>query len=60
MSRKDVDLLDSYVRNKRTFCNLSADKHEITSYEIHGSHVFIDSICSQVTQAQAVSDEHLA
>ena len=44
MSRKHVDLLDSHIRNKRTSCNLTADKHEITSYEIHGSHVFIDSI----------------
>ena len=41
---KDVDLLDSHIRNKRTSCNRTADKHEITSYEIHGSHVFIDSI----------------
>ena len=44
MSRKDVDLLDSHIRNKRTSCNLTADKHKITSCEIHGSHVFIDSI----------------
>ena len=44
MSRKDVDLLDSHIRNKRTSSNLTAAKHEITSYEIHGSHVFIDSI----------------
>ena len=46
MSRKDVDLLDSHIRNKRTSCNLTVDKHEITSYEICGSHVFIDSISS--------------
>ena len=42
MSRKDVGLLDSHIRNKRTSCNLTAAKHEIPSYEIHGSHVFID------------------
>ena len=34
----------SHLRNKRTSCNCTADKHEIMSYEIHGSHVFIDSI----------------
>ena len=40
---KDVDLLDSHIRDKRTSCNLTADKHEITSKEIHGSHIFIDN-----------------
>ena len=44
LCRKDVDLLDSHIRDKRISCNLTAEKHEITSYEIHGSHVFIDSI----------------
>ena len=43
LSGKDVDLLDSHIRDKRTSCNLTADKHEITSKEIHGSHVFIDN-----------------
>ena len=38
-----VDLLDSHIRDKRKSCNLTADKHEITSKEIHGSHVFIDN-----------------
>ena len=31
----------THIRDKRTSCNLTSDKHEITSYEIHGSHVFI-------------------
>ena len=46
MSRKDVHLLDSHIRNKQTSCNLTADadKHEITSYKIDGSHAFIESI----------------
>ena len=44
LSRKDVDLLDSHIRDKRIPCNLTVEKHEITSYEIHGSHVGIDSI----------------
>ena len=34
----------SHLRNKRTSCNCTGDKHEIMSYEIHRSHVFIDSI----------------
>ena len=44
LSRKDVDLLDSHIRDKRISCNLTAEKHEITSYKIHASHVFINSI----------------
>ena len=32
-----VDLLDSHIRDKRKSCNLTVDKHEITSKEIHGS-----------------------
>ena len=39
-----MDLLDSHTCDKRTSCNLTADKHEIMSYEIHRSHVLIDSI----------------
>ena len=37
---KDVDLLDFHIHDKRTSCNLTADKshwNEITSNEIHGS-----------------------
>ena len=28
LSHKDVDLLDCHIGDKRTFCNLTADKHE--------------------------------
>ena len=38
LSHKDVDLLDSHIHDKQTSCHLTADKHEITSYDIRGSH----------------------
>ena len=51
LSPKDADLLNSHIRDKRTSCNVTADKPEITSYEIHGSHAGFIAFILQLIRA---------